>query len=282
MSRTTSPLRLIFVALIFAVISGGFLFAALSSLGAAALGALAMVRAERTTVEVLDSRVETVFFPATSRRDRDETYYRPAVTYRYVVDGRAYTSTRVTPLNDHAGWDWASDLAGRYQPGQSYAGYYTPARPGEAFLALEIHPVRLVLALFCATLSLPGWYIVFTIARAFRRAAAANAAPTHAGTRRQTRRQRRADIRGGRQTRPRSLGDFIVDIPHRLSGGILISIAILLIALGWTLGHGLLMLIPAFFPGAMGAFLWWIGGWRPAPSADAEAEAAQDHSREPF
>ena len=64
----------------------------------------------------------------------DGSTYRPVVTYRYEVAGRAYVASRVTPLNESRGRRWARDLADRFAVNERYTGYYDPARPQDAFL----------------------------------------------------------------------------------------------------------------------------------------------------
>ncbi|HYF64664.1 MAG TPA: DUF3592 domain-containing protein [Herpetosiphonaceae bacterium] len=285
MRGTSSPLGMIFVALVFAIISGIMLFGAFSQFFEMGRALVHIVGAERMSVEVTDSRVETVYIQATRRRQRDSVYYRPLVSYSYSVGGRAYSGTRVTPLNEHAGSEWAGGLAARFQPGRTYQGYYDPDRPGEAFLVAEIHWVELVMGLFAALMASPGCYFVYSIVRAFRRAGhpAGPGLDSFAGSRRERRRQQLAQRRRLPRAQPASLNDFTLDLPPRFGGLMLLSTAGLIAALGIALEHPFLMLIPAGFLGAFGAFLWWVEGPTAfRPPSQPEPEAAPEDSGEPY
>ena len=76
---------------------------------------------------VLSTRVE-------EHSDSDGSTYQPVVVYRYRVDDREYTSSRVTPLNESRSGRWADGIIARYSVGSSYTAYYDPANPGDAYL----------------------------------------------------------------------------------------------------------------------------------------------------
>jgi len=76
---------------------------------------------------VLSTRVE-------EHSDSDGSTYEPVVVYRYRVQDREYTASRVTPLKESRSGGWASRVAARYQVGSEYTAFYDPADPGEAFL----------------------------------------------------------------------------------------------------------------------------------------------------
>ena len=76
---------------------------------------------------VLDTRVE-------ERRDSDGSTYEPVVVYRYYVNDRPYTASRVTPLKMSRSGRWASRVIAKYRTGATYIAYYDPAEPSEAFL----------------------------------------------------------------------------------------------------------------------------------------------------
>jgi hypothetical protein len=63
--------------------------------------------------------------------------YSPRVEYEYVVAGRRYLGTRVTPGDLKGKRAWAEDLAASYHPGEAVTAYYDPARPERAFLRLS-------------------------------------------------------------------------------------------------------------------------------------------------
>jgi len=82
------------------------------------------------TAEVSETRVE-------SRSDSEGSSYAPVVTYRYVVDGRTYVSSRTTPLNESGGARWARRITSRFEPGAHYTAYYDPDEPANAFLVRD-------------------------------------------------------------------------------------------------------------------------------------------------
>jgi hypothetical protein len=56
------------------------------------------------------------------------------VVYRYRVQDREYTASRVTPLRESRSGRWASRVTARYEVGGTYTAYYDPGNPEEAFL----------------------------------------------------------------------------------------------------------------------------------------------------
>ena len=76
---------------------------------------------------VLGTRVE-------EHSDSDGSTYEPVVEYRYYVNDRPYTASRVTPLKVSRSGRWAYRVIARYQTGATYTAYYDPAEPSEAFL----------------------------------------------------------------------------------------------------------------------------------------------------
>jgi hypothetical protein len=79
----------------------------------------------------------TVLATSVDQRSDDDgaLTYRPVVTYRYEVGGRAYRSSRVTPLTEsRTSYAWARALADRFAAGGVYTGWYDPARPEDSFL----------------------------------------------------------------------------------------------------------------------------------------------------
>ena len=98
-------------------------------------------RRERTSLqtsgEVVSTRVETMPCYGACKGGPG---YRPRVLYRYAVDGRAYTSERVTSLDDVGSMRWASQVAERYVPRQQVVVRYSPTTPAQAYL--EASPTR--------------------------------------------------------------------------------------------------------------------------------------------
>ena len=86
---------------------------------------LTMYRPVEATV--LGTRVE-------EHSDSDGSTYEPVVEYRYYVNDRPYTATRVTPLEMSRSGRWAHRVIGKYHTGSTYTAYYDPADPSEAFL----------------------------------------------------------------------------------------------------------------------------------------------------
>jgi len=76
---------------------------------------------------VLSTRVE-------EHSDSDGSTYEPVVVYRYRVNDREYTASRVTPLKESRSGRWANRVIARYQVGRNYTAFYDPDDPGEAFL----------------------------------------------------------------------------------------------------------------------------------------------------
>jgi len=76
---------------------------------------------------VLSTRVE-------EHSDSDGSTYEPVVVYRYRVNDREYTASRVTPLKESRSGRWARRVIGRYQVGSSYTAFYDPDDPAEAYL----------------------------------------------------------------------------------------------------------------------------------------------------
>ena len=79
------------------------------------------------TATVLSTRVEV-------HSDSDGSTYEPVVVYRYRVNEREYTASRVTPLEESRSGGWARRVASRYEVGNEYTAFYDPQDPSEAFL----------------------------------------------------------------------------------------------------------------------------------------------------
>ena len=95
------------------------------------------------TVIAKEQRRLTVFQPVTAtvlstrveeHRDSDGSTYEPVVVYRYRVNDREYTASRVTPLRQSRSGRWARRLTARYQVGGTYTAFYDPENPRDAFL----------------------------------------------------------------------------------------------------------------------------------------------------
>ena len=76
---------------------------------------------------VLSTRVQV-------HSDPDGNTYEPVVVYRYRVQDREYTASRVTPLKESRSGRWARRVTARYAVGGEYTAYYDPDNPSEAFL----------------------------------------------------------------------------------------------------------------------------------------------------
>jgi uncharacterized protein DUF3592 len=76
---------------------------------------------------VLSTRVQ-------EHSDSDGSTYEPVVVYRYRVEDREYTASRVTPLKESRSGRWARRVTARYAVGTEYTAYYDPDNPAEAFL----------------------------------------------------------------------------------------------------------------------------------------------------
>jgi Protein of unknown function (DUF3592) len=79
------------------------------------------------TATVLSTRVDV-------HSDSDGSTYEPVVVYRYRVQDREYTASRVTPLKESRSGRWARRVTARYQVGGNYTAFYDPENPAEAFL----------------------------------------------------------------------------------------------------------------------------------------------------
>jgi len=79
------------------------------------------------TATVLSTRVD-------EHSDSDGSTYEPVVVYRYRVQDREFTASRVTPLKESRGSRWAHNVTARYQIGGNYTAFYDPENPAEAFL----------------------------------------------------------------------------------------------------------------------------------------------------
>jgi uncharacterized protein DUF3592 len=79
------------------------------------------------TATVLSTRVE-------EHSDTDGSTYEPVVAYRYRVQGREYTASRVTPLKESRSGRWASQVTAQYQIGSEHTAFYDPDHPEDAYL----------------------------------------------------------------------------------------------------------------------------------------------------
>src|SRR5688572_20147729 len=71
------------------------------------------------TATVLGTRVA-------EHSDTDGSTYEPVVVYRYRVNDREYTASRVTPLRESRSGRWARRVTRRYQVGSEYTAFYDP------------------------------------------------------------------------------------------------------------------------------------------------------------
>lgn len=113
---------------------------------------------ETDSGRVLASGVDSVVMHGDRRVGA--TFYRPAIRYRYAVDGQSYEGTtyQISPgFFDTR--DQAAAIADSYGPGERVAVYYRPDDPGQAYLARSevtwLEWVGLAIYLFL-TLSLFG------------------------------------------------------------------------------------------------------------------------------
>lgn len=60
--------------------------------------------------------------------------FRPQVSYRYEVGGRAYPSGAVTSTNDAGSASWAADIVERHPPRSRTVVHYRPTDPAVAYL----------------------------------------------------------------------------------------------------------------------------------------------------
>jgi len=65
-----------------------------------------------------------------------EDVYRPNVTYRYTVEGTTYTTDRLFPstIAGTGSRDWAREVAGEYDPGDTVTVTYDPDSPEVAYV----------------------------------------------------------------------------------------------------------------------------------------------------
>jgi hypothetical protein len=99
-----------------------------------AVGATLLVKEQRRLAlyrpieaTVLSTRIQ-------EHSDSDGSTYEPVVVYRYRVQDREYTASRVTPLKESRGGGWARRVIAKYEVGATYTAFYDPENPGEAFL----------------------------------------------------------------------------------------------------------------------------------------------------
>ena len=82
---------------------------------------------EPVTATVLSTRVE-------EHSDSDGSTYEPLVVYRYRVQEREYTASRVTPLRESRSRRWAHRVIARYPIGSTHTAFHDPEDPSEAYL----------------------------------------------------------------------------------------------------------------------------------------------------
>jgi hypothetical protein len=105
----------------------------------------AAVPAEATVRSVT---IENHTTTGSGRYSSTSTSYRPKVTFDYTVDGRAFTSSTVTPVETWGAHDWAAAVAARFPAGSRATAYYDPASPARAFLLPEYQFSPYLLAIF--------------------------------------------------------------------------------------------------------------------------------------
>ena len=123
----------------------------------------AMVRYRPAPAVVVASRVET-------GTDSDgHATYRPAITYRYTVDGREFAAERITfdevsTGNRRESPDWVA----AHLPGTALTVYYDPARPSQAVLQREVSGSIWFLLLFLQPFILVGLGLIASVFGAIR------------------------------------------------------------------------------------------------------------------
>ncbi|MBX6364792.1 MAG: DUF3592 domain-containing protein [Gemmatimonadetes bacterium] len=109
---------------------------------------------------ILSATVEQVRATGAKRTDT----YLPVVRYHYQVDGRTYQGTRVTPLGESRGREWAQRLTEHFPPGALAVAYYDPADPGTAFLVRQRSFIPYIV-IACPLLLLIAWGWLLTAVR---------------------------------------------------------------------------------------------------------------------
>jgi len=114
----------------------------------------------RARVEARKQRMGNTLYRQASR----STYYRPALAYRYEVNGATFEGRRAQ-FGERIGWDKDAAamkrLIDRYPEGQPVQVRYDPARPQEAVLAAGTGPFWRTTAVFataCLVLGVAGWF----------------------------------------------------------------------------------------------------------------------------
>jgi hypothetical protein len=115
-----------------------------------------------TTGTVLSSRVDAQRTQNTSPRSTGSTVTRvPLVERAYTVEGIDYTFDRVTPMeNVSLGSQWAADMAGKYNPGDTIEVFYNPDDPAESFIEPVYDDTIFLIAL--GACAMPGFIALLT------------------------------------------------------------------------------------------------------------------------
>ncbi|MDX2146479.1 MAG: DUF3592 domain-containing protein [Planctomycetota bacterium] len=90
----------------------------------------------------------------------ESTAYRPKIEYGYTVDGREYTSNRIS----HSSWSSTRDRSKRFAdahpPGSTVRAFYDPSNPGSSVLRVGINGGDLALVAFAGVFTMVailGW-----------------------------------------------------------------------------------------------------------------------------
>jgi hypothetical protein len=72
-----------------------------------------------------------------SGKEGGHMIYKPTVCYRYVIQGRTFTGTCISPSHHDAGMSlrsWAANTCERYSAGSHHRVYYDPDNPADSVL----------------------------------------------------------------------------------------------------------------------------------------------------
>jgi hypothetical protein len=121
------------IVLLVVALVGFFVVLPLGLLGVGAYRAVKQDRIIRSAVPVDDVRITWSQVKVTSR-SRKSTNYKPDIQYAYAVDGRQYTGSAVTPLDDDSSLAWAQEATGRFRLLSRHQGWHAAGDPSRAFL----------------------------------------------------------------------------------------------------------------------------------------------------
>lgn len=119
------------IALLVVALVGFFVLLPLGLLGAGAYRAVKQDRMIRSAVPI---EVQVTWSKVRVMRSRKSTSYKPDVQYKYVVDGRPYTGTSVTPLDDENAQAWAEETTRRFRLLSRHPAWHAAGAPERSFL----------------------------------------------------------------------------------------------------------------------------------------------------